>query len=455
MTSDGLVGENHVSFTRALRTKYCQQDDYVDVFCMPKDPKISTEIAFVGFDRVALIQKELRQLTSIDLSGMKIGSVGDFSADLKNDLRKISIMNLAENLLDWHQVVALVDHIPSLRELILTKNKLGSYKDDFQKDEPPKRILSSLTLGYSEYTWTTLIGILNRIWHRIDSLDLWKSDLTDEKMILVEYSDTTHRIISSIKSLRLSHNKFTTINWVDNLGPITGLVELDLSSCDLKSIEINDEIVHKLASLQTLNISNNQIASWESVSSLNRLSSLASLICHQNPFFLSEKLAKPLTIGRIAKLKFLNREEVNTRIRRDSEILYLRKISLEYYSIKDDEMRQFTEYHPRFKELAEIYGIPENPNLDKVANKYVHVSLHYQDLKIAKKLPLDMRISNLRMLCKRLFKLRSNSSVRIICHNIKERHQDDIQYELDRDAQTLSFFSVVDGCELLVEESIQ
>lgn len=228
------------------------------------------------------------------------------------------------------------------------------------------------------------------------------------------------------------------------------LQELDLSKCQLEAIHICEALATSLANLRELNISYNNLETWRDLAELSKLANLESLICHENPFFISEKHAKAFTLSRLAKLKVLNREEIKKEFRTDSEILYIRRCYPQFKLYEQGKDPNFLALHPRYLELAESYGLPEDLDATATTKKYMNVVFCHESQRIEKKLPCDMRVANVKMLCKRLLKLPASMPVTISC--LPQESREDLKYELDKDGQTLQFFSVEDGHLLHVKE---
>lgn len=435
-----------VTFAQALEDKYVNQQEVQDRLVLPKDKKISTDIIFVGFDKVLNAQRQLNKLISIDLSKKNIICAGDFDT-IKEGLKRVRILNLADNALPWKEVVKIINNLPRLTELIMTNNPL--FKEEIESsDQKLHRSLNSITLGQIMYDWDSIIRLLSNSLFSVKIIDLWDSRLTDENMEIV--SSNHDEFIKKIQILKLSKNCFTGIGWINRIGPIVNLVELDLSKCELDKFDLDEHSISILQNLEDLNISYNDITSWRSIASLYYLKKLKNLICHENPFFITEKNAKFLTIGRLGQLMTINREEITSNKRRDSEIFYLRKSFPEYQSYSKGDNKEFKLDHPRYEELADLYGLPEDLTRMHVTDKYVTIDLCYKDNRVTKKLPCDMRIANVQMLCKRLFKLKPAANVKLICRNVVNSNSD-LDYELDKDGQTLHFFSVRNGQELIIK----
>lgn len=440
--------EGRVSFVQALNDKYVEQDEFDNQHKVAKDNSISTEITFVGFGEVTSVQKQLRGLVSIDLSGRNIEIAGNLD-EIKGSLERVMILNLADNQLDWHELINILTCVPSLRELILTGNNLRA-NEIIEYPETTHKRLTSLVLGRVNLKWQDAIDILSRIWTSIDHLDIWDNQLTEESMRLTD-RDANRPFMEKMTSLALSQNCFIDLAWLPDMGQLYNLVELDVSSCQLKTSHINTTIAKYLKDLKVLNISHNNIADWQDLAYLNSLNNMTSLICNDNPFFFTEKLARLLTVAQIARLKTLNREIVTNTFRRDSEITFIRKVFPEYKAYRDGHNDKFKQLYPRYEELLEVYELPEDLNSKQtVDEKYVTVELCHNGKIVSKKLPCDMRVSNLHMLCKRLFKIRPSSRIEIVCC-VADTPEEGISYPLDQEGQTLHFFSVKSNNRLIIK----
>lgn len=436
---------NSITFAEALKDKYVNQQEVDDKLVLPKDNRISTDIVLVGFGKVLDAQKQLIKLTSIDLSSKNIEFAGEFDI-IKDGLKRVRILNLADNALPWKEVVKIINHLPSLAELVLTNNPL--FREDDSIVCTPHRSITSITLGRINNNWDSIIKLLSTSLICVKTLDLWDSQLTNENMKIL--SSDNNKFIEKIQVLKLSKNNFTDISWLTHIGPVVNLVEVDLSKCELDRFDLDDKIIKVLQNLKDLNISYNNLNTWRSIAALHHLEKLNNLICHENPFFIKEKNAKFLIIGRLGQIVTINREEITNNMKRDSEVFYLRKSFVEYQSYIKGENKEFKLDHPRYEELVDLYGIPEDLTRMNVTDKYVTVDLCYEKNRITKKLPCDMRIANVQMLCKRLFKLKPSVNVKLICRDVGQQHSD-LNYELDKDGQTLHFFSVKNGQELILE----
>jgi len=432
-----------MTLTQAFRDKYICQDGYDDGFVIPKDGNITTAVTFVGF------QKRINQLTNLDLSGRQIELAGHIK-ELTEALGRVRVLNLSYNYLTWREVVSIVACAPQIKDLILTKNNLTA--DDYTRTlkNPCFHGLDSLTLGRTYLDWTTIVSILHRIWQYVSQIDLWDCNLTEKAMRLVPTAKE-NQFIRQIRSLKVSRNSFKSLDWISSAGPLDNLIDLDVSRSNLQKIELRTDTLHQLRKLEVLNISYNDLDDWQSISELYKLKNLKSLLCHENPVYISARSAKSVTIGMLGQIAFLNREEITASVRRDSEIFYLRTTFPEYQSFLKGTNDSFRNSHPRYEELLNLYGVPEDLSNKQLVEKYINVDLCKDGETLTKRLSRDMRVANVKMLCKRLFKLKLPTAIQITFHD----PDSGISYELDKDAQTLDFFSVKDGQKLHVHELAQ
>lgn len=431
--------EGHITFVQALHNKYIDQEVLDNHLILPKDRIISTDITFVGFGKVSSVQKQLKTLVSIDLSGQNITSAGDTHL-LDDNLNRVRILNLSQNNLSWNEIIKIIPCLPSLRELILSGNQLTANEQSIEFPEKAFQEITMLTLGQIKLDWTLLNRILPRIWRGIEQIDLWDSKLAAEDLTLRSHSNDD--FIRRFKKLGISHNYLSDLVLSD-IGVSDNIVELDLSSCQLNRLEFGNSL-DCWRNLTLLNVSRNNIEDWSSIARLNLLPRLKHLICFDNPFYNNVELAKNFTIARIKNLEILNRELISMNTRRDSEILYVRKLFADYKEYKSGRNASFAYCNPRYEELAEIYGLPEDMDT-KVQDKYITVTLCYGEKSLKKKLPRDMSVSILQVLCRRLFKLGPSTRIEIECCGLDPSNN----YTLDSKEQTLHFYSVDDGQRLV------
>lgn len=219
--------------------------------------------------------------------------------------------------------------------------------------------------------------------------------------------------------------------------------------------------------LYMITIEDNLISSWKSFDAMNQFKRITHLRCHGNPIYdTAGVFSRHQTIARLQFLRNLNGSSIEEGERKDAEIVYMKKAYEDYIrehmiEVKlelDDEklMQHMTEWHQRWYELVEIYGSP----IDIVSLKKEGTNIASSSAKIKlkskcsasegkileKKLLTSMTVGSLKAMCAKLFKTEMIKQRMIYTEEGCE------PYDLDEDLRQLSFYSIRDGGEILVEE---
>merc|ERR1712228_1102130 len=121
----------------------------------------------------------------------------------------------------------------------------------------------------------------------------------------------------------------------------------------------------------------------------------------------------------------------------------------------DAAMQKIEKLYPRYIELVKKHGAM---NLNKkVAEKLLAVTVTIKSMDpesitakpVEKKLPTAMTVAQLKMLCKRLFKLKPQYQ-RLMYREKKSQSFPDDMYD---DTRPLSFYNIKDGMEILMQSS--
>lgn len=119
-----------------------------------------------------------------------------------------------------------------------------------------------------------------------------------------------------------------------------------------------------------------------------------------------------------------------------------------------EPIEKLIEKHPRLQTLIDLYGVPQQDKKEAqtLAEEIISVTLSCirNGGSLNKKIPVSMTISNLKILCNRLFKMEVNEM------KVFYRQSKDIPCpeELDDDTRPLSYYDVKDNSELIIEESL-
>ena len=159
-------------------------------------------------------------------------------------------------------------------------------------------------------------------------------------------------------------------------------------------------------------------------------------------------------------MKNVNGSEIESGERRDAELHYLKKTYEDYIQMNKltqrveltDEtlMTYMNQYHPRWYELVEIYGSPlEIVSLKKEGTNIASTSAKLKLVGVGKilekKLLLTMTVKDLKSMCAKLFK------IEIIRQRLLYKFEECAPYELDDELRQLSFYSIIDGGQVIIE----
>uniref|UniRef100_T1III1 Ubiquitin-like domain-containing protein n=1 Tax=Strigamia maritima TaxID=126957 RepID=T1III1_STRMM len=182
-----------------------------------------------------------------------------------------------------------------------------------------------------------------------------------------------NKLADSIHLIHVSGNPIT--NWEDitKLGQkFPNLETLVMADCLIRGIE-NDEIIGAaFEKLQSLNISNNKIDSWEEIDKFRSFPSLIDLrllglplLEHYNP-----QERRLLMIGRLPNIERLNGSRISDLEREDAERAFIR-----YYMQKPPH-----EQPNRYGELIAKHGrLDPLANVDLRPKKVIQVVIQYED----------------------------------------------------------------------------
>jgi len=235
----------------------------------------------------------------------------------------------------------------------------------------------------------------------------------------------------------------------------------------------------RFSALRCLALNDNAFASWETLDALDHLPALTDLRLLRNPITRESgpRRSRQTLIARIAKLQRLNNSEVRVRERREVEQLYLKQLLTKVYEAAGaggitgegaaaaEAVRVAARAsHPRFDALMALHpeiasmiaataararkagaaGSGLGRNVVKIELGSSAVESMAMPLK-TKRLLRSMKITNVKVLCAKLFKL-DVSKQRLYLH---ERSHP-LPIELDDDERDLDYFGVQDGGKIMM-----
>lgn len=309
--------------------------------------------------------------------------------------------------LDWAQIQALTPALPFIEELHLAKNKCSKITSEYEIDPKAFKHLKYLNLESNGITdWDEIQGFRN---------------------------------CSSIKFLNLSDNQISEIKYRP------GFKEMYVVSLD-----------------------DNNISTWDSIDQLNEYHQVKRLRISNNPILTQteggEKAARAQIIARLKYLERYRGGDISQGERKDCEVYYMKQVYNEYIkevgkaeTLEDEKLLKYMmEKHPRWYELAEIYGSPID-ELNSVKQKGKSIKSNAMKVQIVSKLPDSegktlkkkllekMTVGQLKHLVCKLFKV----DILDFTLNFKQEEVDQL-YELEEDIKELSYYCLYEDATIFV-----
>ncbi|CAM9105857.1 unnamed protein product [Discosporangium mesarthrocarpum] len=423
-------------------------------------------------------------------------------------------VDLKANLLsDWEEVGAIASAIPSMAVFSIGRNTMKHMDTLPPSMSEVCANLRVLVINSCNISSWSQVALLHRWAPHLEELCAADNDLSDILEVTRNVTKNSDTSVTggkvegflSLHTLDLSETRLNSWEQVACLSDLPALCALTLYQNHLGGSGAKDSrdegsgavcvdafSSSGFTSLESLSLSGNDISSWGEVDSLNKLPHLKSLRFSNNPLTstlgASEaslglrylfQFARAMCIARLAGLEVCNGSICNRREREEAEKLYLRGIIQEISRAKgtlplsqlsplseasSEDKALFMDVmqrHPRYRELWAVHGEAMAPMAgggaaasrtlasDMVSLTIVSLAAMSCTFKPAKKrLPSSMTISKLKQLCKRLFKLDMDLQ-QVLSLRIEK---DSLLIPLPDDSQSLAFFGVCDGCEIVMNE---
>ncbi|NXS06822.1 TBCE protein, partial [Neodrepanis coruscans] len=272
--------------------------------------------------------------------------------------------------------------------------------------------LKILALNQTEITWTEVL-LCAQGWPALEELYLSSNNIT-----VLERPDN---VLQTLKLLDLSDNELLDGNQLHLIAHLPRLEQLILRNTGISSIHFPD------AGFVTFYASSKDCSlpfQWSSINELDKLPSLRSLQCNNNPFMDTEKNPETLIqliIAKISQLEVLNNCEILPAERRGAELDYRKIFGNDWLKAgghwnpeKNKPSEEFLAAHPRYPLLCLKYGAPEEGELKgrqplTLKNQLLTLTIKCpekpEQKPVEKKLPESMTIQKVKGLLYRLFKI--------------------------------------------------
>ncbi|KAJ8906970.1 hypothetical protein NDN08_003453 [Rhodosorus marinus] len=348
---------------------------------------------------------ELDLLTLCSVSGMKVAAIRPGDESI---IPSVTDLDLSNNLLSsWGDLATKLAAFEQLSSLTLSKNFLL-----IEQRPPVATILPSLK---------TLI-ISSASLESEDADALMQSCPRLESCVLHgnRISDVTKLAKSVPKSLRvldLSDNEIDSWETVSTL-KATNLENLNFSGNRLRSISTHLCEEGDWQSLSTLSLSRNPLETWESVEALAFLPSLVSLRISGTGIgsSINDDFLRQGVIGRLEKLTILNGSDITVDDRLEAEKAYLGEVLRSEKSrsnpglSSDGRIGRLRKKYSMFS--AESLPSSEVKAVSKIADQLIQVNMRLIDgPTVTKRLPGSTDLKRLRLVCQKIFRIKKIESL--------------------------------------------
>ncbi|EDV58143.1 tubulin-specific chaperone cofactor E-like protein [Drosophila erecta] len=363
----------------------------------------------------------LSPLTSVPallvLNDCDIDSAGDFDS-IREKCQRVRELDLAQNKLsDWSEVFSILEHMPRIEFLNLSKNQLASPIGSLPT--APTINLKSLVLNGTYLDWACVDALLKNLPVLQElhlSLNNYRQVLIDaeeaeQRLQETETPEETERRITkahpALKTLHFTGNPVEHWQEICRLGRLfPNLEALVLADCPIKSLQAEEssETHRYFPSLRLLNLSSAQLDSWAAIDELAKFGELRNLRVKHWPLWESlectEHERRQLLIARLPNVEMLNGGgKISNDERVDSERAFVR-----YYMHKPEEERP-----ARYEELLRIHGkLDPLVNVNLKPDKRVKVLFTYNDVSESRFVDIYLTVNDLKVKLEKLVGLAPN-----------------------------------------------
>ncbi|XP_061582227.1 tubulin-specific chaperone E isoform X2 [Cololabis saira] len=397
-------------------------------------------------------ERRLEDLPSVVLARVEVNGPGP-AGEIRKTTPNVSWLDLTRSLLCcWEDVAAITEQLDKLERLELSQNRLSLPSDPSAHCQAFCN-LKVLVLNNCRITWPQILECAP-MWPQLENLSVEENDITELQR--------PERVLQSLKHLSLSSNALVQ-DTVLSLSALPRLEYLNLNNTGLSSIQFEDAApgceTAMFSALKDLNLRDNNITEWCVINELSKLPRLEKLVCLGNRLVTSDmnyKTANQLFIAKLEHLASLNNCEVKAEDRRGAELDYMKMFGEDWLKAggPGQASAEFTSEHPRYQNLINKYGAPDEDLLKKpkssaLKNQLLNITFVFPDdaerKPVEKKLPASMDIQKVKGFLYRLLKVPA-ADLRLSYTSNKEGRE----YEMESNLKTLHFYAIEDGDQVLV-----
>lgn len=409
----------------------------------------------IEFHGEMMIRKK-QQLEDIETISLRREGISKASnEDFKTDFGRINNIDLAGNLLSsWTEVLKIMEQFPLLENFNIAYNRVQNIESiPMEFDRLKVLNLNSCSIG------TQTVKRIGISMPNLEGLCIANSDLSDIQNHDIEGFE-------KLKSLDCSSCQLTS--WESQVDKFSSLPMLERLSLDENPISFFPKITDispYFASLQSLQIAGTKFESWESLEGINLLlTSIKSLRLKNTPLTstMGQGETRFLAVARFPELEYFNASSISKHEKQEAERRYISFVAnlLSKETSEVDKDRLLSE-HPQYSRLLEKHKnmVISNPKATNgaagtnLAASVCNVTIRSMapsscDMEpIVRRLPDSLVVGRLKALCSRAFGL----DVDLMSLHFRTE-ADAFPLELADDSNSLKYYGVCDGAEILMNE---
>uniref|UniRef100_A0A7N6AFW1 Tubulin-specific chaperone E n=1 Tax=Anabas testudineus TaxID=64144 RepID=A0A7N6AFW1_ANATE len=397
-------------------------------------------------EEISISSKKLN-LPSVLLSRCEVNGPGA-DGEIRRTTPNVQWLDLSGTLMScWEDVAAITEQLDKLEGLQLSYNRLRL------PSEPSALCqafcnLKVLALNSCDLTWPQILNCAP-MWPQLEDLCLEENNITELQR--------PEGVLQPLRSLNLSSNPLVQ-HTVFSMSALPRLEKLNLSRTGLSDVRFDDAAPGKNQSHYTKRYGrvNVCLSQWCVVDELAKLPSLVQFSCRGNRLVSSDgnpKTANQMLIAKLGQLVTLNSCEIYPEDRRGAELDYIKMFGEEWLKAGGQSQTgtEFTCRHPRYQNLIDKYGAPEEGELKKpepfVLKNQLLTSVDVLMCALCSAASMD--VQKVKGLLYRLLKVPA-ADLKLTYTSPKMAGT---EFEIDSDLKTLQFYSIEDGDQVLVRWS--
>jgi hypothetical protein len=431
-------------------------------------------------------RQQLEDMDDISLRGMGISGISaKCSEEMLKTFKHVKEIDLAGNLFcDWGPFFEIMAMFPLLEWVSFASNKIHDIPPTLSFEDGQWSRLKVLNINSISIESFQTILKLERLCPNLEDLCIAYSNLSDMSKKDTTINDNADvPALTGFKNLKLLDCSSCNIsNWKTQVRQFRQLPKLEYLVLDdnpISYVEMSkSDAEMEFTNLKNLHIAGGEIKNWNGIEDIANFANLKALRFKKST--LTDKIgtgeARAGTIARIPQIEVLNQSQISKKERAEAERRYVSTVSREMLQAtssaendatgtsneENDRLHKHSlifKKYPRFEELmvkhkdtmiAAQSSISDNSTISSNAVNVTIRSMAAESCTrepLQKRLPSSMKVERLKIMCARAFGL----DIELQMLHFRSEG-DPFPTELDDNENTIGYYGVSDGAEILMNE---